>query len=126
MRLWDIDLWVYAFRADSPLHQVAIDSIQGSLDRREAFLFNPGIASSFLRLFADVLESHPDALHADIDEMAFGIFKHLSRVADGQGNEIHDAFLAALAIRHDALMVTADRGFQRYKGLQVEVLGDQP
>ena len=140
MRLWDVNLWVYAFRADSPHHNAAFDSIQGSLDRRENFLFNPGIASSFLRLvtnprifvepsslaeawlFVDALESHPAALHVDMDEMAFGIFKHLSLVADAQGNEIPDAFLAALAIRHDALFVTADRGFGKYKGLQLEFL----
>ena len=144
MRFWDVNLWVYAFRADSPLHRPAFDSIQGSLDRRESFLFCPGVASSFLRivtnrrifvepsslaeawLFVDALESHPSAFHADVDDMTFGIFKHLCLVAEAQGTAIPDVFLAALAIRHDALFTTADHGFQKYKGLQLELLPALP
>jgi toxin-antitoxin system PIN domain toxin len=140
MRLWDVNLWVYAFRSDSPLHTKALASMQGSLDRRESFVFSPGIAASFLRLvtnsrifkepsplseawlFVDALESHPAALHADMDPMAFGIFKHLSLVADAAGNDIPDAYLASLAIRQDATLVTADKNFERFKGLAVELL----
>jgi uncharacterized protein len=141
MRLWDVNLWIYAFRSDSPLHDKAFDSIQTALDRRESFLFCPGIASSFLRLvtnprifkepsliaeawlFVDALESHPAAVFADMDPMAFGIFKHLCLAADTSGNAIPDAYLAALAIRRDALFVTADRGFARFKGIALELVG---
>jgi uncharacterized protein len=141
MRFWDVNIWVYAFRADSPLHELAMESMQGSLDRRESFLFSPGIASSFLRLvtnarifkepsllaeawlFVDALESHPAAVQTDMDPMAFGIFKHLCLVADVSGNAVPDAYLAALAIRHDATFVTADRGFERFKGLEIELVG---
>ena len=140
MRLWDVNLWVYAFRSDSPLHGKALDSIQTVLDRRESFLFSPGIASSFLRLvtnprifklpspiaeawlFVDALESHPSAVPADMDPMAFGIFKHLCLAADAASNIIPDAWLAALAIRQDAIFVTADRGFEMFKGLELEIV----
>ena len=140
MRLWDVNLWVYAFRSDSPLHGKALDSIQTVLDRRESFLFSPGIAASFLRLvtnprifklpspiaeawlFVDALESHPSAVPADMDPMAFGIFKHLCLAADAAGNTIPDAYLAALAIRQDAVFVTADRGFEIFKGLELEIV----
>ncbi|MDA8410129.1 MAG: hypothetical protein M0001_07020 [Treponema sp.] len=77
MRLWDVNLWVYAFRADSPLHA---------------------------------------------DEMTHGIFKHLCLTEGASGNAVPDAFLAALAIRHDATFVTADAGMKRWKGLGLELL----
>jgi Predicted nucleic acid-binding protein, contains PIN domain len=140
MRLWDVNLWVYAFRSDSPLHTRALASMQSSLDRRESFVFTPGVAATFLRLvtnsrifkepspiseawlFVDALESHPAALLADMDPMAFGIFKHLCLVADAAGNDIPDAYLAALAIRQDAVFVTADKAFERFKGLELELI----
>lgn len=35
------------------------------------------------------------------------------------GNDVPDAFLAALAMDHGATMVTTDRGFRRYPGLRL-------
>ena len=119
MRLLDVNLWVYAFRSDSPLHEAARASIQASLETPESFLFCPGIATSFLRLvtnprlfkepsrlaeawlFVDVLESHRAAVHADMDAMAFGIFKHLSLVSDSTGNAIPDSSRARDQARRD-------------------------
>jgi hypothetical protein len=140
MKLWEVNLWVYAFRADSPLHGKARASMQASLDRREGFVFNPGIAASFLRLvtnprifaipselseawlFVDTLESHPASFHAELDAMAFGVFKHLCLASNAVGNYVPDALLAALAIRHGATLVSADRGFERFSGLRFEPL----
>ena len=122
------------------MHEKARASIQSTLDKGEGFIFFPSIASSFLRLvtnsrifkrpsalseawlFVDVLESQPAAVHADMDAMAFGIFKHLCLVDDAAGNAIPDAYLAALAIRRDSTFVTADKGFARFKGLQAEFI----
>jgi predicted nucleic acid-binding protein len=50
MKLMDVNQWVCAFRSDSPFHEKARESINSCLQRREPFLFSPGIASSFLRL----------------------------------------------------------------------------
>jgi hypothetical protein len=33
MRLWDVNLWVYAFRSDSPLHVQAFEVMQDSLNK---------------------------------------------------------------------------------------------
>jgi uncharacterized protein len=141
MRLVDVNIWVYAFRADSPLHDAALASLQASLEESASFLFCPQIAVSFLRLvtnprifkepsrlaeawlFVDVLESHRATVHAEMDAMAFGILKHLSLVSDSAGHAIPDAALAALAIRHDAILVTADRGFSSFTGLELELVG---
>lgn len=141
MKLWDVNLLVYAFRPDSPMHGTARGILQGSLDRHEPYLFSPLVAVSFLRLvtnpriflnpsgldeawrFVDLLESHPAAYRVESDAMTLGIFKHLSLVSDTRGNGILDAWLAATAMRHDAALVTADRGFSRWAGLQVEWIG---
>ena len=142
MRLWDVTLWVYAFRADSPRHEKSRAALLEAFDRREAFLFCPSVASSFLRLvtnprifvqpseyreawtFIDWLESHPVSRFAEADAMTHGIFKHLCLVEGVSGNAVPDAFLAALAIRHDATLVTADTGMRRWKGVEVELVGE--
>jgi uncharacterized protein len=140
MTLWDVNLWVYAFRSDSPFHESARDELQGSTRTGDPFLFSPHLAASFLRLvtnsrifarpsplheawaFVDVLEARENSVKVDLDPMTFGIFKHLSLVSRATGNEIPDALLASIAIRHDATFVTADRRFERYDGLLIRLL----
>lgn len=135
MILWDVNLWVYAFRPDSPLHRAARAEIDRGSRSVDSFLFSPYVAASFLRLvtnprifvqpsepgeawtFIDTLESRQRAVRVDLDAMAWGIFKHVCLVSRAAGNGIPDALLAALAIRHDATLVTADRGFKRFAGL---------
>jgi len=133
--LWDVNLWVYAFRPDSPLHELARTELDSGSRSTEAYLFCPYVAVSFLRLvtnprifvqpsrieeawaFADALESRARAVRADVDPMTYGVFKHVCLVSQAKGNSIPDALLASIAIRHDASLVTADRGFGRFEGL---------
>jgi hypothetical protein len=140
--LWDVNVWVYAFRSDSPLHGQARSALSDSLEKGEGFLFCPSVASSFLRLvtnprifaqpsayaeawaFLDYLEAQPSSFFAEVDEMAFGIFKHICLLASAAGNTVPDAFLAALALRHDARLVTADVGMKRFQGVEVELLAE--
>jgi toxin-antitoxin system PIN domain toxin len=139
--LWDVNLWVYAFRSDSPLHEIARTEMETGSQSGDAYLFCPWVAASFLRLvtnprifarpsgideawaFADALESRERAVKADIDPMTYGVFKHVCLVSRAAGNDVPDALLASVAIRHDATLVTADRGFGRYKGLSCRYLG---
>ena len=58
----------------------------------------------------------------EVDPMTFGIFKHLCLMSRAAGNEIPDALLASIAIRHDAAFVNADREFERYGGLALRFL----
>jgi hypothetical protein len=135
-----VNLWVYAFRADSPLHEAARNELEESAQAGDSFLFCPHVAASFLRLvtnsrifvhpsaleeawaFVDVLEARAHAIKVEVDLMTFGIFKHLTLVSRTLANEIPDALLASLAIRHDATFVTADRRFERYDGLPLRIL----
>lgn len=140
MILWDVNLWVYAFRADSVLHGPAFHEIDAGSRAVEPFLFCPHVAASFLRLvtnprifrepsssaeawqFVDALESRASAVRVDFDAMAWGVFKHVCLVSSSIGNRVPDALLAALAIRHDATLVTADRGFERFAGLSCRII----
>jgi toxin-antitoxin system PIN domain toxin len=140
MILWDVNLWVYAFRSDCPFHEAARNEMEESLGTGESFIFSPQVAASFLRLvtnshiftvpsplgeawgFVDVLEARERSVKVDVDLMTFGIFKHLCLVSRSSGNEIPDALLASMAIRYDATLVTADRRFERYDGLSLRML----
>ncbi|MFW6360565.1 MAG: TA system VapC family ribonuclease toxin [Spirochaetota bacterium] len=137
---WDVNLWVYAFRRDSPYHDRARDVLMRGLDGNEVFLFSPSIAASFFRIvtnpnifnkpsphneaweFIDTLESHPNARFVEVDQMTYGVFKHLSLVKAVQGNQVPDALLAALSIRYDCLFLTADQCFSEYPGLNLELV----
>ena len=131
VHLWDVHLWVCAFRADSPLHGRVRPLLVEALEAREPFLFCPSAASSFLRLVtnpriflepSDWREAHPAAVFAEFDAVTFGIFKHLCLVAGAQGNEVPDALFAALALRHNATLMTADAGMKKWPGVDVAVL----
>jgi uncharacterized protein len=140
MILWDVNLWVYAFRSDSPLHGTTREELDRGSRSPESFLFCPHVAASFLRLvtnphifaqpsdameawdFIDTLESRQRAVRVDIDAMTLGIFKHACLVSRAVGNRVPDALLAALAIRHDATLVTADRDFAKFEGLACRFL----
>jgi toxin-antitoxin system PIN domain toxin len=142
MIFWDVNLWVYAFRPDSPLHGVSRDEIEAGCADPNGFLFCPSVAASFLRLvtnrgifshpsqpseawdFIDALQFHPLARFGAVDEMTLGIFKHICLLNKSAGNEIPDALLAALATRYDCRFVTADTGFTKYAGLELKLIGE--
>ena len=141
MILWDVNILVYAFRSDSPLHSEARNCVEGTLSEAAAFLYCPSIAASFLRLvtnarifltpsdlgegwmFLDYLERRPSAYFADIDERTYALFRHLTLVGGSRGNDVPDALLAETALRHDALLVTADTALSRFPGLSIKIVG---
>jgi toxin-antitoxin system PIN domain toxin len=138
--LADVNVWVYAFRADSPFHEAARLRLQALRASQEPFLIVPSLVASFLRLvtnpkvfrqpaelaeaweFVTTLQGDPGAAVVHADEMALGIFKHLSLVTYAAGNAVPDVFLAAIAVRHDATFLTADRDFGRFQALKCEFL----
>lgn len=140
MILWDVHILVYAFRSDSPCHQQSRDLIDLARTRGDSYLLNSVVAASFVRLvtntrifnkpsavaeawrFLEVLETEPTARMVEIDAQTYSIFKHLCLVSEARGNDVPDAFLAAIAIRNRAILVSADRGFQRYPGLSLNIV----
>lgn len=63
-----------------------------------------------LRQRRNVVELSPGKRH-------WALFGALCRETHAQGNDVPDAFLAALAIESGSTWITADRGFCRFPGL---------
>ena len=141
MTLWDVNIWVYAFRGDSPLHDQAHGLVADAVERGSPYLFYPFVAASFLRLvtnsrifrepsepaeawrFVDHLESAQGAHGVSFDRQAHALFRHLGLTTNAAANAVPDAMLAAAAMRYDAELVTADDGFRKYTGLKLRVIG---
>lgn len=132
----DVNVLVYAHRADVPHH----DRYAGWLDRarrgKEAFGVPSLCLSGFLRVvthpkvFRDptpvqVALDFVEGLRATTNYVAvhpgyrhWSIFADLCRAVDARGNVVPDAYLAAMAIERRAVMYTVDRGFARFPELQ--------
>ena len=141
MILWDVNVWVYAFRSDNPMHEQARRTVTSSLASGEPFLFYAFVSASFMRLvtndrilrepsdpgeawrFLDHLESSPGAQHANLDREAYAIFKHLCLTSSTTGNHVPDALLAAAALRYNTELVTAERGLGRFPGVRIRPVG---
>jgi predicted nucleic acid-binding protein len=74
-------------------------------------------------MFLDYLERRPSAHFTDIDERTYALFRNLTLVGGSRGNDVSDALLAATALRHDALLVTADKALYRFAGLSIKLVG---
>lgn len=140
MILHDVNVLVYAFRRDSPQFATARTALERSLAGGDSVMFCPTVAASFLRIvtnprilvhpsplqqawsFLEVFQDHRASVFTDVDAMTYGIFRHITLTGGETANAVPDALLAALAIRHDAVLVSADAGYKRYQGLRLELL----
>lgn len=74
--------------------------------------------------FVDAVRRAPAAQPVPATEATWRAFGTLLEVDDGvRGNLVPDAWLAALALSHGAVLGTRDRGFARFAGLQLAVPG---
>jgi uncharacterized protein len=64
------------------------------------------------------LRAQPAAVHIAPGARHWTIFSDLCAAVGARGNDVPDAYLAALAIESGSELVTADRGFGRFPGLR--------
>jgi hypothetical protein len=135
MRLADVNVLVYAFRADAPghaAHRAWVESLVGS---DEAYAVSDHVLAGFLRVvthpkvfhpptplapalaFAQAFRERANAVPLAPGARHWGIFTKLCREAAARGNLVPDAWLAALAIESGCELVTTDRDFARFPGL---------
>ena len=69
--------------------------------------------------FWDDLRSYPEIVYLVPGAQHRAIFQSLVETHELRGNDMNDAWLAALAIEHNATLVSADDGFRRFGKLQV-------
>lgn len=136
MILPDVNVLVYAFRAESRDHDRYRGWLHGLANGEEAYAIASMVLGSFVRVvtnrrifrppspldlalqFAErlLLPSHCVAVHPGARH--WGIFTRLCRESGATGNLVPDAFLAALALEHGCELVSNDADFARFKGLR--------
>jgi len=135
MILCDINVLVYAHRADAPNHDAYRAWLENVMNQSAAYAVSDIVLSGFLRVvthprvfappsnirdalaFAGQIRQQPNAVLVMPGNRHWTIFTDLCKVAAARGNLIPDAFLAALAIESGSEWVTTDRDFSRFPGL---------
>jgi toxin-antitoxin system PIN domain toxin len=134
--LCDINVLLYAYRSDVPLHAQCRDWLERQLNSEEAFGISPLVLSGFIRIvtnrkafvqpdsvedalaFCDSLVALPHAVVVTEGPRHWRLFTELCRKVEAKGNLVPDAYLAALAIEHGCEWISADRDFARFPGLR--------
>jgi uncharacterized protein len=137
MLLLDVNVCVYAFRRESRRHEDFKAWLEQALSGPEPVGLPEQVLASMVRLvtnhriyqdpsaptavlsFCDALLQAPASMRVRPGERHWGIFRALVSQHGLRGNDIPDAYLAALALEHRATWVTTDHGFARYQGLRL-------
>ncbi len=135
--VFDVNVLVYAFRDDSLHHErsqrcierirntdsfilpdiIALGFVRIVTNRRIfASVATPAVALSFIN---DLRQHRSQPTEVEVAEV-WEAFERIATMDERGGDAIPDAYLAAVAISHDATLYTFDRDFARYDGLRVE------
>lgn len=134
MFILDTNVLIYALRRDSPFHRPCYDWLTAALSQGEEVAAPSVVELAVVRI--STLPSLGEAAAKPADVFAFlqalrenGYYLiepgpnhlvHWSRLCTDmalRGNDANDAFLAALALEHQATLVSADEGFGRFEGV---------
>jgi uncharacterized protein len=135
MILADVNVLIYAHRADAERHAAYASWLTGVAEGVEPFGLTTATVAGFVRVatnprifvepstidlalaFVEALTESPMARWVEADERWWPVFAVVCRGSGARGNVVPDAQLAALAIEHGCRLATADRGFGRFPGL---------
>lgn len=136
MFLVDVNVLVYAHRADTPAHGQYRDWLSGLIHSDAAYGVSDLVLSGFLRVvthprvfrdpspletalaFVGEFRDRPNSVVVSPADRHWEIFSRLCRAVGAKGSLIPDAYLAALAIESGAEWVTTDRDYARFPGLR--------
>ncbi|MFA7343324.1 MAG: type II toxin-antitoxin system VapC family toxin [Terrimicrobiaceae bacterium] len=136
MILLDVNILVHIHRQDAGRHAEIRSWIEDSLQQTAGVAVSELALSGSLRVIthpkifkeptplAKALEFVEDFRgRAEVHILAPGpahwqIFTRLCRKVEARGNQIPDAYHAALALEHGCEWITLDRGFARFPGLR--------
>ena len=135
MILPDVNVLIYAFRADSADHTKYREWLESVVNGEGAYGMSPQVLSSVVRItthprifaspsgledvlgFARVLLEQPACTVVAPGPRHFTIFEDLCRSAAVTGNLVQDAWLAALALESGSEWITTDGDYARFPGL---------
>lgn len=137
MFLMDVNVLVYAHRQDAINHTVYRQWLELVINGQGAFGYSELVLSGFLRIvthpkvfeipstlssascFSEQIRGLSNAVCLAPGAMHWKIFMGLMEQIKATGNDIPDAYHAALAMGWGCEWVTTDKGFKRFKGLKV-------
>ena len=141
MNLVDANVLLYAVNESEPKHDDALGWLDGALSGQEAVGFAWPVMLAFLRLSTKVglfpeplptgeatrrlrlwLEQPPSVV-VEPSPRHLDLFAGLLEDIGTGGNLVSDAHLAALALEHDATVISYDTDFSRFKGLRWRLPG---
>jgi uncharacterized protein len=126
---------VYAQRGGTPEHEQIGSWLQGIANGSAPFGLSTLALSGALRVlthprvfvnptplqdalaFVQALRERPNCVEIAPGPRHWTIFSELCQATEATGNQIPDAYLAALAIESGSELITTDTGFSRYPGL---------
>jgi uncharacterized protein len=134
--LADVNVLVYAHRKDLPEHKRFSAWLREEIESGRGYGVCDASLIGFLQVatnnrvfadptpldialqFVDTLRDQPNVFHVSPGERHWGLFVDLCTAIGARGNDVPDAYLAALAIESGSELVTADKGFGRFPGLR--------
>jgi toxin-antitoxin system PIN domain toxin len=139
MRMLDVNVLIYAHRADAHADHAAFATFLTRVaTAAEPFALSPAILQGVVRIvtnprvfhrpstldevfsFVRELLARPTARIAAPGPLHFAIFEDLCRQTSAQGKLVADAAHAAVAVEHGCVFVTTDADFARFPGLRWE------
>ncbi len=136
MRCVDVNVLVYAYRTNLPEHSAYLRLLERLASDEEPLGLPDGVLSGFVRVvtnrrvfndpltadeawnIVDALLEAPAVMPLRPGERHWSLFRQLAKDIDARGNDITDAYLAAIAQENNATWVSADRGFARFPRLR--------
>ena len=136
MILVDVNVLVYAHRADAPNHAAYCRWLEDIINSEQAYGMADLVLSGFLRIvthprifnppseitaalaFVREIRNQPNCVILAPGERHWDIFLRFCRENSVKGNLIPDAYLAALAIESGSEWITTDGDFGRFPGLK--------
>ena len=131
----DANIWLNALNSTAPAHRVCRGWLNQATSAGRVLLLNELTECALLRIathprlgiaprevaleFHQAILDYPFARRVIPGPNHAGILHHLIRALKLEGNDINDAWLAALAIEQGAALVTLDAGFSRFEGLSL-------
>ncbi len=131
----DINILLYAFDRASPFHSRAIDWLERTLVGSEDFGLADIVVLGFVRTatnrrifrepasadaalqFVDALKRGRRTVRVEPGPNHHGVFSRICRDLDLRGDDIPDAYLAAIALDANATLFSNDGGFSRFGAL---------
>ena len=136
MRCVDVNVLVYAHRPESPSHERYRAWLDQARRDDEPLALSSLVLSGFLRVvthhrvfreptplataveFVQTLRASPNAVSVGPGDRHWDIFLGLCREIDARGQDLPDAYHAAIAVENGATWYSADRGFARFRSLR--------